>query len=210
MDFQTLTTCLIAVTLLTITPGVDTLLVIRNSARGGWRDGIVSSFGICSGLFIHAAVSALGISIILLQTAWAFTLLKYAGAAYLIWLGLSSLRCGCKKDSTLFFNSTTKKQHFSCTRSLREGFLSNILNPKAVIFYMAFLPQFINPQHNTLYQSLFVALLHFSVAMVYGVVLATLTGRVSSFLAQPSYSRTFHWLTGGFLTFLGIRLLTEK
>ena len=78
MDPQTFVTCLIAVTLLTLTPGVDTMLVIRNSARGGWLDGAVSSLGICSGLFVHAAVSALGISIILLQTAWAFTALKLA------------------------------------------------------------------------------------------------------------------------------------
>ena len=67
MDPQTFATCLIAVTLLTLTPGVDTMLIIRNSARGGWLDGAVSSLGICSGLFVHATVSALGISIILLQ-----------------------------------------------------------------------------------------------------------------------------------------------
>ena len=90
MDHQTLITCLIAVTLLTLTPGVDTMLIIRNSARGGWLDGAVSSLGICSGLFVHATVSALGISIILLHTAWAFSALKFAGAAYLIWLGLCS------------------------------------------------------------------------------------------------------------------------
>ena len=84
MDHHTLITCLVAVTILTLTPGVDTMLIIRNSARGGWSDGAVSSLGICSGLFVHALVSAFGISLLLMQTAWAFSALKMAGAGYLI------------------------------------------------------------------------------------------------------------------------------
>ena len=83
-------TFLIAISLLTITPGVDTLLVMRNTARGGLKDGVMSSFGICSGLFVHATLSAVGISLILLQTAWAFALLKWVGAAYLVWLGVAA------------------------------------------------------------------------------------------------------------------------
>ncbi|HAZ88866.1 MAG TPA: threonine transporter RhtB, partial [Marinobacter adhaerens] len=82
---------LVAITLLTITPGVDTLLVMRNTGRGGLRDGCVTSVGICSGLFIHATLSALGISLLLVETAWAFSALKWAGACYLVWLGIGSL-----------------------------------------------------------------------------------------------------------------------
>ena len=84
-------TYLIAITLLTITPGMDTMLIIRNTTRGGWKDGAVSSLGICSGLFVHAIISAVGISLILLQSAWAFGALKLAGAGYLVWLGLVTL-----------------------------------------------------------------------------------------------------------------------
>jgi threonine/homoserine/homoserine lactone efflux protein len=71
---------LVAITLLTISPGVDTLLVIRNTARGGIRDGVTTSVAICCGLFIHATISALGISLILLQSAWAFHMLKLVGS----------------------------------------------------------------------------------------------------------------------------------
>lgn len=81
-------TYLVAITLFTITPGVDTVLIIRNSSRGGWRDGALTILGICSGLFMHATISAVGISVILLQSAWAFRALKLAGATYLIWLGV--------------------------------------------------------------------------------------------------------------------------
>jgi threonine/homoserine/homoserine lactone efflux protein len=108
-----LTTYLIAITLLTITPGVDTMLVIRNTARGGWRDGAVSSLGICSALFLHATISAVGISVILLQAAWAFSLLKMAGAGYLIWLGLSSWLKILKQEKFEIVNGTPSEDgHF--------------------------------------------------------------------------------------------------
>lgn len=83
---------LLAITLLTVSPGVDSLLVIRNTSRGGWQDGLTTSTGICCGLFAHAAVSALGISALLLQSAVAFNLLKLLGGGYLLWLGILNLR----------------------------------------------------------------------------------------------------------------------
>ena len=210
MDAHTLITCLIAVTLLTITPGVDTMLVIRNSARGGWWDGAVSSLGICSGLFIHATVSALGISLILLHTAWAFTALKMAGAAYLIWLGGTSLRQAVRGETNLGKCTGNGSGRFILRRSLREGFLSNVLNPKAVIFYMAFLPQFIDPAGSPLLQSLMVAAIHFTVGMVYQCLLAAMVERARDWLQRPSVNRIFNGLTGTFLVGIGLRLATEK
>ena len=211
MDPQTFATCLIAVTLLTLTPGVDTMLIIRNSARGGWVDGAVTSLGICSGLFVHATVSALGISIILLHTAWAFNILKFAGAAYLIWLGLCSWRRAVGGRQNLFAgNSSTKQDTFHFSRSLREGFLSNVLNPKTVIFYMAFLPQFINPTEPALFQSLMVAGIHFSVAMVYQCVLAAMVNKAKNWLQRPVVNRVFDTCTGSILLFIGLKLATDK
>ncbi len=124
MDPQTFVTCLIAVTLLTLTPGVDTMLIIRNSARGGWLDGAVSSLGICSGLFVHATVSALGISIILLQTAWAFNALKFAGAAYLIWLGLCSWKRAVGGRQNIFSGNVPSKQDSLSIFKILQGRLS--------------------------------------------------------------------------------------
>src|SRR5262249_17838751 len=77
--------------MLTLTPGADTMLVVRNVLRGGRQDGIVTTCGICTGLFVHATLSALGVSVILLHSATAFHLVKYAGACYLVWLGIPSL-----------------------------------------------------------------------------------------------------------------------
>lgn len=211
MDTQTFVTCLIAVTLLTLTPGVDTLLIIRNSARGGWLDGAVSSLGICSGLFVHATVSALGISIILLHTTWAFNGLKFAGAAYLIWLGLCSWKRAIGRQYNLFAGNIAAQQDiFRFSRSLREGFLSNVLNPKTVIFYMAFLPQFINPTEPPLVQSLMVAGIHFAVAMLYQCVLAAMVERAGKWLKRPMVNRVFDTCTGSILLFIGLKLATNK
>lgn len=208
MDLHTLLTCLAAVTLLTLTPGVDTMLIIRNSVRGGWQDGMVSSLGICSGLFLHAAISALGISLILLQTAWAFTLLKMAGACYLIWLGLTSLKnaAGHHRRGMDFARPDMATVPFSPLRSFREGFLSNVLNPKAIIFYLAFLPQFVDPAGSPLAQSMLVALIHFSVAMIYQCLLASMVDRARDWLQRPGPDRLFNGLTGLVLVYIGTRL----
>lgn len=210
MDYQTLFTCFIAVTLLTLTPGIDTLLIIRNSARGGWCDGAVSSLGICSGLFVHALVSAGGISFILLQTAWAFNGLKIAGAAYLIWLGFTSWRrLFLRKDGKMFADLAVSARDFNSLRSFREGFLSNVLNPKTVIFYMAFLPQFIDPDKGALSQSMIVAGAHFIVAMIWQCLLASMVDRAKGWLQNPKFSRIFDGLTGSMMMFLGLRLLFD-
>lgn len=200
----------VAITVLTLTPGVDSLLVVRNTTRGGWKDGAVSSLGICSGLFIHAAVSAVGISLILLQTAWAFNGLKIAGACYLIWLGVGSFRRAMQRGGSLELSGLTQPQAFDSYRSFREGLLSNVLNPKTVIFYMAFLPQFINPQHSAMAQSLFLALLHFAIAMIWQCTLATIVVRAKALVSQPQLGRLFSGIAGALFVGLGLKLAFDR
>ncbi len=211
MDITSLTTYLIAITLLTITPGVDTMLVIRNTARGGWRDGATSSFGICSGLFIHATISAVGISVILLQAAWAFSALKLLGAAYLVWLGISSWRKVIKQEPFTIENGKARTGGtFLMSRSLREGFLSNVLNPKTAVFYMAFLPQFINPAQSALLQSLFLAGLHFIIAMIWQCLLALMVKQMKGWLQRPRVSQVFDGVTGTVMIGLGMKVAVDS
>ena len=210
MDITSLTTYLVAITLLTLTPGVDTMLVIRNTARGGWRDGAVSSLGICSGLFIHATISAVGISVILLQAAWAYNALKLAGAGYLVWLGYCSWRKVITKQTFAIANGAIfRVKDFIAWRSLREGLLSNVLNPKTAVFYMAFLPQFINPDQSALSQSLFLAGLHFIIAMLWQCLLALMVRQLKGWLQRPSISRIFDGVTGTVMVALGLRVAAE-
>ena len=210
MDVTALTTDLIAITLLTITPGIDTMLVIRNTARGGWRDGAVSSLGICSGLFIHATISAVGISVILLQAAWAYNALKLAGAGYLVWLGYCSWRKVMNKETFAVANGAIcLEKDFIAWRSLREGLLSNVLNPKTAVFYMAFLPQFINPERSALGQSLMLAGLHFIIAMLWQCLLALMVKQLKGWLQRPRVNRMFHGVTGTVMIALGLRVAVE-
>lgn len=200
---------IIPVTLLTITPGVDTLLVIRNTNRGGWRDGVVSSLGICSGLFVHALVSAVGISLILLQSALAFNLLKFVGAGYLVWLGVMSLRSVVRHQESLKV-AKARAENFQLRRSLLEGLLSNVLNPKTIIFYMAFLPQFIDPAGSALQQSLLLAAVHFVIAMLYQCLLALLVERAGNWLANVRVRRCLDGLTGTIMLLFGLKLALES
>lgn len=194
---------LIAILLLTLAPGVDTLLVLRNSTRGGWRDGILTTVGISSGLFVHATVSALGISVILLQSAWAFTLLKLAGALYLIWLGLITLKTALRSQSRLQTLPAATPQQLRIWRSLNEGLLSNVLNPKAVVFYMAFLPQFIDPAGSALQQSLLMAAVHFVLSMSWLGALSLLAELVRRRLKIGWLGRAFNALNGLVLMLIG-------
>ena len=203
--------CLLALTLLTLTPGVDTLLVIRNTARGGWKDGFASSLGICSGLFVHALLSAVGISVILLQSALAFSVLKFIGAGYLAWLGLCSLRSAIsQKRLPTLPSMEARATTFQLQRSLREGLLSNVLNPKTIVFYMAFLPQFIDPTGSALQQSLLLATVHFCLAMLYQCALALLVERTSRWLKNPRLRCCLDGLTGSVLVLLGLRLALDR
>src|SRR5256886_6088972 len=126
--------------LLNITPGPDTLYILGRTASQGRRGGMVAAFGIAAGLFVHTFAAAVGLSALLAASATAFTLLKWAGAAYLVYVGAS-----------LFFASSgnrspTPELHAAGLRTVfLQGFLTNCLNPKVALFFLAFLPQFVDP-----------------------------------------------------------------
>lgn len=200
---------LIAITLLTLTPGLDTALVIRNTSRSGALDGCVTSLGICSGLFVHAVFSAIGISTILLHSAQTFQIVKWAGAAYLIWLGLHSIK-GVYNGRSSIRIVTQENRTFNVQRSLREGFLSNVLNPKTAIFYLAFLPQFINPEYSPLIQALFMASIHFAIAMLWQCGIAGAINSAKKLLKSSAVTAWMEGITGAVLILLAVKLLMEK
>lgn len=199
---------LLAITVLTMSPGVDSLLVIRNAARGGLRDGLLTSLGICMGLFAHATVSALGLSVILLGSATLFAAMKLAGAAYLVWLGIQSLRSAWHARGLPI--PEQRSQAVPAVVSLREGLLSNVLNPKPIIFYMAFLPQFIDPAHSALLQSLGMAAMHFTIAMVWQGILVVMVDRARNLLARPRVSKVMDTVTGALLLGFGAKLAATQ
>ena len=125
--------------LLWLTPGPDTMYILARSIAQGRRAGIMSALGIGSGLLIHTLLAAYGLSAILAASAWAFAAVKTAGAVYLIYLGLQALR---KNVGRL---DTPGLSPLGSWRVYRQGVVSNTLNPKVAIFFLAFLPQFVDP-----------------------------------------------------------------
>lgn len=129
--------------LLNITPGVDMALIATRSAAQGFRAGAAAALGVGAGCGVHVAAAALGLSALIASSATAFTLLRWAGAAYLVWLGIGLLRRP-PRDGTN--DATTPTMPVAPWVSVfRQGFLTNALNPKVALFFLAFLPQFIDP-----------------------------------------------------------------
>lgn len=124
--------------LLNITPGVDFAYVISRSAAQGFRAGVWASLGIGAGCMVHIAAAALGLSAILATSAMAFTVVKWLGAAYLVYVGLSMLR------SRAAVAELASLAPSAATRIFWQGFLTNALNPKVALFFLAFVPQFID------------------------------------------------------------------
>ncbi|TDM54518.1 LysE family translocator [Aliivibrio fischeri] len=200
----------IAILLLTMTPGLDTALVIRNTTRGGWKDGITCSLGICCGLFVHATMSAVGLSMVLVSSAELFTVVKTIGAIYLIWLGVQSIRSTFSHSQSIDMSSNKSLEAPSLKVSFKEGFLSNILNPKTAVFYLALLPQFINPEYSAFAQSLLMASIHFIIAMIWQGGVALLVEKAKQLMSSSVVKNRIERVTGAVLVMLGVNLLVSK
>lgn len=208
MDIVNLELFILSIVVLTMTPGLDTAIIIKNTARGGLKDGVTTSVGICSGLFVHASLSAFGVSAILLQSAELFSTIKIIGAAYLIWMGLSGVRGALKVKPVTGTRLSINK--VGTVQSLKEGFLSNVLNPKTAVFYLAFLPQFINSEGSIIAQSLFLALIHFVIAMLWQSTIAFSLNSAKKVLNNNKLLSIIEAFTGGFLVVIGLKLITEE
>ena len=132
------TTFLVAAVLLTLSPGPDIAYILAQTARNGLRSGYAAMFGIWAGAFIHVLLAAVGLSAILATSATAFTIVKWIGAAYLIWLGIQALRSdGASYSADATVNRSSNMKIF------QQGVLVATLNPKVAVFFLAFLPQFV-------------------------------------------------------------------
>lgn len=202
----------VAVTLvLTVTPGVDTFIIMRNVLRGGQKDGLYTAIGICSGLFVHASLSALGISVILVRSTAIFNVVKVAGAIYLVWLGVSSIYGAIKyKNSLNFAQNTSVQEKLLPVKSFREGLFSNVLNPKPAVFYLAFFPQFINHGDPVFIKTMFLASIQFVIGISWLIMLSFFVSHIKSYVEKPSIKRALDTLSGGILIAFGIKIGLQK
>jgi len=131
--------------LLNLTPGPDVLYIVTNSLRSGARAGVVAALGINAGCFVHIFAAALGVSALIAASATAFTILKWIGAAYLVWIGAKLLFARAPQTATDLRELAQGQPALPLWNVFLGGFLTNALNPKVAIFFLAFVPQFIAP-----------------------------------------------------------------
>lgn len=131
--------------LLNLTPGPDVLYIVTNALKSGVRAGMVAALGIVSGCFVHVFAAALGVGALLAASVTAFTVLKWVGAAYLMWMGIRLLLT--KGGGSVIVSAGVSAEAVAVDpwRVYRQGFLTNVLNPKVALFFLAFVPQFIAP-----------------------------------------------------------------
>jgi RhtB (resistance to homoserine/threonine) family protein len=192
--------------IVTLTPGADTMLVVRSAIVRGRRAGLLTVLGIGSGLFIHATLSALGLSVVLVRSARAFEIVKLAGALYLVFLGLQALRSAARGAPIEARPADPAVAH----RAYAEGLLTNVLNPKVAVFYLAFLPQFISPGDPVLAKSILLASIHFVEGLVWLSLVTLFVARLRSMLAQPRVQRVLESVTGLVFIAFGVKLAVSR
>ena len=139
--------------LLNLTPGPDVMFIVANAVRAGARAGVAAALGISAGCLVHVAAAALGVSALLAASSTAFGVLKWLGAVYLVWVGVQMLRSAMGQDAPVKIAASAymagAEGRFDAESALaivfRRGFLTNVLNPKVALFFLAFVPQFIAP-----------------------------------------------------------------
>jgi threonine/homoserine/homoserine lactone efflux protein len=194
----------VAATVVTLSPGPDMALVARRAITEGWRRASVTSAGIVTGLLVHATASAIGISAILVRSATAFTVLKIAGACYLVVLGIMSFRSAGRARE-----EGAVRPPRSGRTSFAQGFLNNVLNPKPALFYLAFVPQFVEPGDPVVLLIGILVAIHIVISIVWLVVWAWLVAGAGRVLA-PRWRVALERVTGAVLVALGLRLATTS
>lgn len=191
--------------LLNITPGPDTLYIVGRSSTQGWRAGAVAALGIGTGVLVHVCAAALGLSAILAASTAAFTAVKIIGAAYLVYVGISLIR---SKSSAQSPPAASNNRPTPIRGIFLQGFLTNVLNPKVALFFLAFLPQFVladAPSKPLAF--LFLGVIFDFNGTIWNLLVAWSTARISSRLAASDhFKKWFNRCVGSVFVFVGIRL----
>jgi threonine/homoserine/homoserine lactone efflux protein len=204
---------LIASGLLTVTPGLDTALVLRTAALGGRQRAIAASLGICLGLITWGFSASIGLGMLLKASRLAYNLFRVAGAGYLIFLGCKMLahsRLSHAQNANQDFDLAGKSAAMGSPREwFARGVLTNLLNPKVGIFYVTFLPQFIPAGVKVVGFSMLLAGIHaIEGALWFGILIAA-AGRVSTWMQQDRAAKILDRITGTVFVGFGLSLLFE-
>ena len=206
IDQTTLLTYLAVLLGFVFIPGPAVLLTLARASSSGTRVGIATGLGIAIGDVIHTAMVVLGLSAIILASAFLFSLIKYAGAAYLIYLGIRAI---LEKPQIEGLESAPR---ITAKQAMRQAVLAEVLNPKSAMFFLAFLPQFVNSANGAVaVQLTILGLLFVAMGLVSTVVVAVCAGGVGRFLRRnPTILRWQGKFTGAIYCALGVRLALQE
>lgn len=195
---------------LTIAPGPDTFLVIANTSAGGFRRGFATVLGIVSGGACYVLLVACGLIRVLVYSPTLFYAVKLAGAGYLVYLGWSALRGVFRQAPAMAADVAPPPPAKSIRASYLQGLLTNALNPKIAVFYLAFLPQFLNPGDPVVLKSALLIGIHYFEGLVWLSLLAFSVGRLSRFLARPRVKKTMDAVLGTTMMGFGVKLAVDQ
>jgi len=195
-----------AISILTITPGLDTVIVLRSATANGRRSAVLAAIGVALGCLIWGASVSLGLGTLLQASELAYTLVKAAGAAYLVWLGGKLLL----RPRTALNSDAPRGRVQGGGDAFWRGFLTNLLNPKVGVFYVTFLPQFVPAGADVAAYSFFLACIHVLLTLVWFGLLIAATAPLNRFLRRPAAVKTLDRLTGAVFIAFGLKLVTSS
>lgn len=194
---------------LIILPGPDTAIATKNTLTVGRTGGLKTMFGTCCALLIHTVAAVVGLSAIIVKSALLFSVFKYVGAVYLIYLGIKTI-WAIKKKKVANTTEMTNESKYEGTSCFKQGFLTNILNPKVAIFFLTFLPQFVDSGSNTFLPFLIMGITYSVLTAVWFLFYIYLLNQISAFMKKPSTQTFIEGITGTILIGFGVKLALEK
>jgi threonine/homoserine/homoserine lactone efflux protein len=209
MVLTDIVTFTIIASLLVISPGPNGLLIAKTVPTSGKAAGFANIVGFVTAFALHGVVSILGISAILASSAWAFSLVKYVGAAYLCWMGLNALWDAYQgKPATRNESQSVDKK--GLRSAYLEGVLTNALNPKVSMFYLAAFPQFVTSTENIVVTSAFLVFLHALINALWFSVMVIMVAKLSNFSRSGYAQRWLKGIAGTVFVGFGIKLATLR
>ncbi len=192
-----------------VTPGQDTALTIRNTLVGGRAAGIATAAGVVTGLATWTVASSAGLAALLLASQPLFLLIRLAGAAYLVFLGLQALRAALFSRGTRAFSSPARGGG-SGRGAYFQGLISNLSNPKIIVFFLSLLPQFVTRSHAVFVSLLLLGLIFCSITLAWLTLYALVVARIGDFVRRDRVRRGLEATTGLVLIGLGLKLATDR
>ena len=205
MELNQIISFLIAAMLFTISPGPDTIYVITESLTKGIKSGISCAYGFVSGIVFHTLIVATGVALVLQKSEYAFTIIKYCGSAYILYMAYGAIK---EKPLSLGLDAVQVKSRKTYFQNFRKCFLMNVLNPKVSIFFIAFLPQFVQADgYLATVQMLILGGVFMAQASIIMPSIAIISGSFANALNRPKFWSIVKWFKVAVLLFISITLL---